>query len=387
MKSKVKVLHFSTHYENCGIGKYQEMFLDAMEGSDKVENIFFELSPNQIKMMESLDYDNAFKLLEENLKGFDVLHIQHEFSFYWNDEMERAVKIAKNLEKKIIVTIHTSPSVVHKKARITGLGPRSVLHYLRLLKAEKRFIRRFVSPIKSADIILVHNETTKRALEERGVPGGRIKKILIPVPEVEFTRKSDEISKALNVKSEDVVYCTVGFLHKFKGVKEAIKALCYLPDNYKLAIVGGMHEDHSAKFYDEITDLVLDLDLTDRVYITGYVAEDDRMNALLRECSVAVYPYDKEYYANVSSAALNNAFANHLPILAYPAESFKEINKAYGPALKLTSTFSYYELARELQKVNLEELAKDSKEFADKASYSQIAPSLVEHYINLVGRS
>jgi glycosyltransferase involved in cell wall biosynthesis len=379
----IKVLHLSTHNEDCGIGKYQEMFLDSMRNEEEIHNEFFELSPNQIKIMNKNDYENAFKLLDKKLKEFDVIHIQQEYSFYWLDELERAINIAKSQGKKSIVTVHTSANVGHTKARLTGLGPRSFLNFAKALISQKRFYKRFVNPMKIADLILVHNEVTKQSLVSRGVPEGIIRKIVIPVPEIDLTPKSTEIKENLKVKQGDVVYATVGFIHRFKGVTEAIKALRYLPENYKLAIVGGLHPGtDDIAIYDKITDLIDKLQLKDRVYITGYVAEDERMNALLRECDACVYPYEREYYSNVSSAALNNAFANHVPVIAYPTESFKEINTKF-PVIRLTQTFAYYELARELRKLNVSVAKSDSKKFAQDFSYPVISKELLLIYKNL----
>lgn len=380
MSRAIKVLHFSTHNEDCGIGKYQEMFLDEMKTETSVHNDFFELSPNQIKIMNKPNYSNAFDLLERTLKDYDILHMQHEYSFYWNDELERAVDIARRLGKKIIVTVHASANVAHKKAKLSGLGPRSFAHYARGLVSEKWFFKRFIDPLKKVDLIIVHNEVTKVSLTSRGVPSAIITKIVIPVPEVNFELKSNEIHEKLEVKSGDIVYATVGFLHKYKGVQQAIKALRYLPGNYKLAIIGGLHSGtDDVAIYDKITDLIADLGLKDRVYITGYVADDGRMNALIRECDVCVYPYDKDYYSNVSSAALNNALANNTPVVAYPTESFKEINSLQD-VLCLTQTFSYYELARSLKALDINDAKKKTADFSKDYSYSVISKSLVEIY-------
>lgn len=379
----IRVLHLSTHNEDCGIGKYQEMFLDAMEGNERVYNEFFELSPNQIKVMNRHDYQHAFKLLGRRLKDFDVLHIQHEYSFYWKDELQRAINIARSQGKKSIVTVHTSANVGHKKPRLRGIGPRSVVSHARALLSERRFFKRFINPMKRADLILVHNEVTKQSLVSRGVSAENIAKIVIPVPAIDLKPKSTEIKDKLQVKQGDVVYATVGFLHRFKGLTEAVKALKYLPSNYKLAIIGGLHPGtDDIGIYDKIADLITDLELRERVYITGYVSDDEQMNALIRECDVCVYPYNKDYYSNVSSAALNNAFANHVPVIAYPTESFKEINSTL-PAIKLTQNFSYYELARELKATDLKAAADASSQYAERFSYPLVSEKLVAIYESL----
>lgn len=379
---KIKVLHFSTHDEDCGIGKYQEMFLDAMSVSEEVENAFFEVSPNQIRTMPDDDKQATYRRLAAELANYDILHVQHEFSFYPHDEFLLACKAAKQAGKKLIVTIHTSPTVAFTRAVLPGYNPRSILHYLRAKRKEAHFMSTFIEPLKLADLVLAHNDVTKTALVGLGVREASIAEITIPVPKVDSSLKLHEISDRLNRKEGDVIFATTGFLHKFKGIDHAIKSLAYLPENYKLAIVGGMHQDHDNKIYNDLCDLIRNMGMINRVYITGYVPDDNKLNALIRECDVCVYPYEKKYYSNVSSAALNNAFANHIPVIAYPTESFKQLNRE-KEYMTLTQAFSYYELARELERNDRTAAKELSIEFAKKYSYYEVSKRLVTIYSSL----
>jgi len=384
MGSVIKVLHLSTHDEDCGVGKYQEMFLDTLSDHEGIENKFFDLSPNQIKVMNDTDLEKTMKQLSQELADYDILHIQHEFSFFYKDEFQRIVDVAQALHKKIIVTLHASPYVAYKPPKLLGLGPHSMVGYAKAIRLKRKFFKNFVAPMKEVDMIVVHNQVTKDSMASLGVDRERIVDLVIPVPAIDHAPKSKEIHDALRVKDKDIVYATVGFLHKFKGIKPAVKALKYLPENYKLAIIGGVHpQADNEAIYDEITDLIDKLGLIDRVYITGFVRSDEKMNALVRECDICVYPYDKTYYSHVSSASLNNAFANHVPIVAYPTESFKEIN-THMPALTLTQSCSYYEMAKSLKALNIVEAKKQSKDFAQSMSYPKIAPQIISFYEQLL---
>lgn len=382
-KETLRVLHFSTHNEQCGIGRYQEMFIEAMSTSSGVHNEFFPVSPNVSKAMSKLEFQEMLNQLDGYLRGYDVLHVQHEFSFFADDEMGQILSRAKDIGIKTIVTVHTSPNIVYKKLRITGIGPRSWLHYARKYKRNRWLFRSMIDPLKNADKVLVHNNVTQESLVRLGVDEGRIDKITIPVPVIDHQKKSTKIKESLSLKSGDIVMSTVGFLHRYKGLKEAINALCFLPANYKLAVVGGLHPfTDDVKIYDEIANLILDRNLQDRVFITGYIENDDEMNALIRETDVCVYPYDKEYYSNVSSAALNNSFANHVPPVVYPTASFVELDEGKGN-LTLTSTFSYYELARSVRELDIKKAKRSAIEFAEEKSYKRISQELVDIYKTL----
>jgi len=380
--SKLKVLHFSTHNENCGIGKYNEMFFDAMAPSELVENVFFETSPNILRVMNEDQKNVMYEALRAELSEYDILHIQHEFSFLHSVDFPRIAKVAKELNKKLIITIHTSPTLAYEKPHLSGFGPRNIVRFLRQLKRKVAFDKIFTSAVLLADKVLVHNTVTQNALTDLGVDKQKTEIIMLPVPAVDRSLKTTLITEKLDKKPGDVIIAITGFLHKYKGIDHAVKALTYLPANYKLAIIGGMHMDHDATLYDSIADLIRDLKLQDRVYITGFVEDDAELNALIRECDVSIYPYDRYYYSNISSASLNNGFANHKPVVAYPTDSFVELNNKTD-SMVLPKAFAYYELAREIENLDIEAATKKSKNFAQIYSYSIVSQDLMDIYTKL----
>ena len=87
-----------------------------------------------------------------------------------------------------------------------------------------------------ADLVLVHNEPTIESLKQLGVDPERIKKVIHPVQV--FDNRPDERYCASAAQTEgDVIYCCIGFLHRYKGLFDAVRALKFLPGNYKLAIL------------------------------------------------------------------------------------------------------------------------------------------------------
>jgi glycosyltransferase involved in cell wall biosynthesis len=379
--SKIKVLHYSTHNEDCGIGKYNEQFIAAMKvtSNDIVYNEYFPYSPNTTKFMTHDEFSKVLAEFKEQLSSFDILHIQHELSFYKHDELDRVVDAARSLHKPVIMTIHTAPDAQYKYPKRLGYSAHSFASYIREIRAAREFTRIHIVPIRKADLILVHNTATEDNLIKHGVGAEKIRIITLPVPNISFDDKSTEIKKALKHKDGDVILASVGFISATKGVKAAVRSLKYLPDNYKLALVGGIHPSGGGEEYlDEVSDLIIKLGLKDRVYITGYVDEDKRLNSLIQECDVCIYPYDNKYYKYVSSAALNNALANDKPAITYPTRPFIEINK--DETIAICKSANYYELARYVLQADYSKLAKRSKKYADKYSYFNESRNLVEVY-------
>jgi glycosyltransferase involved in cell wall biosynthesis len=379
----IKILHFSSRYEECGVAKYLGHYIKGMEDVPHIVNDYFDVSPYQTHDMGPADLEKMAADLRKKLKegAYDVLHVQHEFAMYAHDSFLRVVQAGKRAGVKVVLTVHTSPALAQQRPRLKGLGPRSIMKLLREKRHFNHFVETNIVPFRMADKLLIHNEPTARSLMNYGVPAERIQKILHPVQEYPQPPESHRIAEALNKKPGDVIYCTIGFFHRYKGIIEAVKALKFLPPNYKLAILGGMKADSDdVAFYDKVCDMIDMLGLHDRVYIAGYIPTDDELNAVIRECDVCVYPYNGVYYGQVSSGSINLAFANGRPAIAYPTTSIKELAAEADGAVVLCETFAYYELARELKRIDLGKQVELSKAFAKKMAWSKVSADLVSVY-------
>ncbi|MCB0538110.1 MAG: glycosyltransferase [Bacteroidetes bacterium] len=382
----IKVLHVTTHDEDCGIAKYQQNYIDSFtKNYPEIENQIFEYSPNKTKTMNEAQFNEALGLFKQQIANYDILHIQHEFGFFQHNELEQYVKFAKKMHKKVIFTVHTSPDVVIIIPKLGGIGPRSIYKYLRERRHANELIKRHVIPLRLADIVLAHNELTIKSLLEFGVAKDKVIRIKHPIPNLISRLSSDEIKSKLDYHEGDIIFACVGFMHKHKGLFDAVKALNYLPHTYKLAIIGGVHPfSDSADIYNKITDLIVQYNLQDRVYITGFIKEDNRLNSLIQEAIVCVYPYDGVYYGKTSSGALNLAFANSMPVIAYPTATIREIAEDSKGAAVLTDTFSYYELARKLLTTNFEEKRQQSVKYAKIMSWNMQTSKLTKIYKSII---
>jgi glycosyltransferase involved in cell wall biosynthesis len=384
MAAQIRILHFGSVNKEEGIAKYQHHYVDGMQGDDTVQNDFFDCSPLAFRGMPLAERAEVLNKLTASLADYDILHVQHEFGLFADTEFADIVSTGKQAGKKVVVTVHLSPAFAIKPAKLPGLGPRSLVAYARAKRHRKFMIARHVTPMLMADKLIVHNNMTLQALQDFGADPARIVRIPHPVQVYEDPPKSTLLAEKLQRQPGDVIYGISGYIYKVKGTVAAVKALQYLPANYKLAIIGGMHPmSDDIEMYDRVADLIVKLGLKDRVFITGFIEDDDDLNALIRECDIMVYPYDRLYYAHVSSGALNLSFANFIPPIAYPTDSFKEVAGEADGALVLTDTFAYYELARLLQTIDLPTQTKRVKAYAEKMAWPKVAKRLIDVYKSL----
>jgi len=382
----IKVLHLSTNNEECGIAIYQQNIVDGMGQNHPVENEFFDISPNKLKLMSGTELDAAIDKLLHQLNGFDVLHIQHEYSFYNGNQLQRIVDGAKGVGKKVMFTLHTPPHAhrrgVSRRLRLTP-HPRSWVNAKRAANGDKEFVTTYITPLMSADLLVTTSRASIESFASYGVDPSKMVVVELPVPKVKRGLSTTDITDNLQRRSGDIILSTAGFLSETKGIIPALKALVLLPSNYKLALIGGAHPSgQNDAFYDHVCDVMLDLGLRERVYITGYVQEDDRRDALIRETDICLYPYDRGYYDYVSSAALTNAIANDVPIVAYKTKTFIEMDDA-EPFLNFSQSANYYELARTVRSVDIAESIKRTKHYAEKFSVEKQAAKFAELYQQL----
>ena len=385
--SEIRVLHYTPYEEDCGVAIYQKQYIDAMKtmSTPNISNTIFATSPLVYRLLKPVEQQAVLKQLAQELKDFDILHIQHEFGLFIDDDFQEVFNVGKKSGKKVIVSIHLSPEFAIKPVRLKGLGVRSSVSYLLSMRNYNRLRDWHIKPLLQADLIIVHNEMTAEALKNFGIDSSRIKKIPLPAYSYPNPQPSDLIAKQLNKKPGDIIYCSVGILHRYKGLFDSIKALKFLPENYKLAIIGGMHPiSDEVQIYNKVCDLIDILGLKDRVYITGFVKDDNVMNSYIRECDVCVFPYDGVYYAHVSSGATSLALSNSLPIITYPTRVFQELSESSNGAIVLTDTFAYYELARELMRIDLKKQVELSKAFAQKMSWPKATQKLADLYTEVL---
>lgn len=382
-KALLKVLHVSTHHEPCGIGKFQEKCVEALRTMGGSVNDFYPLSLNKIKVMNSDNRRKELQKIVEASKDYDLVHIQHEFGFFYRDGLgfDELIVALKRNRTPVILTIHTAPELLLAPSQLSSLSVRGFLGYARRRYRNRQTIKYKIKPFSKVDKIVTFNRFTEEQLISlAGVEPQNIFKTMLPVPDAKLERNK-KIRQIMNVDDDTIILCTTGFINEYKGFDQAIKALKFLPDNYSLAILGGINPDSgNPSVYDGLTDLILTLGLENRVYISGYIEDDSELAVLMQGCDIALYPYSMQYYKMASSDAINKAISYRLPVVAYPTQSFKEINRAIDGTIMLTQSANYYELVRSIKNLNTEELISKEAEYYSHYNYQETARELLDIY-------
>lgn len=360
------------------------MYLEAMKKHDQeIVNDFFPYSPNYIVHQSGEKLNEVIDKLKSMVSDYDLVHIQHEFSFYKGSQIKQIVEVIKRNKIKLISTIHTKPILRPNTGSM--MSPRGAARKVKNRVINTKYLEA-ITPLSLSDLVIVHNEFTKSELIKVGFDANKILIKAIPVPVVEvfldkYTAEIAKINTEISRKKGDIIIATVGYLNPVKGTMHAVKAMTLLPGNYKLLVLGGVHpKAHNDEFLDDVSDFIVKHQLQKRVYISGFIKDDLLLNTLVANSDIVIYPYLRSYAS--SSAALNNAFAAGKPVIAFPAPAFKEINKT-EKHMVLCESFSYYDLVREIDAFDPEKIkawSTVSDNYRLKNSYVALSKELIELY-------
>jgi glycosyltransferase involved in cell wall biosynthesis len=381
----MKILHYSPHGELCGIGLHHETLVAYLNRVPGLENRFFRLGPASVSKLDKCLKNQAYQELGLALKDYDILHIQHEYSFFGQHDLNIILSLACRNHVKTCITMHLAPSIVYQptSVRISGWnsGKTFIAHRLR----QRQFNHSFIKPVSKADAVIVHNTNALTELTKLGVRPSRINIYPLPVQPVADTPElGSSIRSQLSAEQSDIVMCMIGFITRPKGILDGLRSLQFLPSSYKLAIIGGLHPNDPTGigYLDEIFEEAHRFGLTSRLYISGFVDSDSDMQAMIAECNLCVMPLDMRYYTAQSSASINIAFAHGIPVVGYPVPSLVELKDMKAPVV-LSKVSHPYELAREIMSIDYSKAAKLAEEYAKRYSYQSLSHHIAELYRSL----
>lgn len=173
--------------------------------------------------------------------------------------------------------------------------------------------------------------------------------------------KASEWKRSLGFDDTAIVVGLFGALSKYKDARTVVRALRYLPDHYKLILVGGAHPFSVRPFLadDNITDLLDAIaeagaarpGIEERIRFAG-ILSDQRFREAMQHCDYVVLPYHDA--GQLTSGVASNAFELGKRMVGTRTKMFHNFRKTYGDCFETYDVGNYLELRDRLKFFDLE---------------------------------
>ena len=186
---------------------------------------------------------------------------------------------------------------------------------------QRKFSALLLEAVERAICIITPSQyTTGQLLKHTSVPREKIR--LVPfgvdLPQDSLTLERCAFEREQVVGKGNEMIFTVGVIQTRKNTLNALKALRYLPERYRLVIAGGNGHGSEA-----IHDFIRTEGLGSRVVLLGY-APAERLPVLYNAASVFLFPSFEEGFG----LPVLEAMAHGLPVVASETSSLPEVGGA-----------------------------------------------------------
>ena len=409
----MKILHLSTWKQRCGIGDFTESVVDHLAALG-IENRVFALDVAALRYMTSGEFLEEMDRFARMARGFDLVHVQHEFSLYTGsggvfDTILHFAHLLEALQKAhqpVAVTFHSGaalqtllPSPASDQRLSAPCGAAAFLGAIRRIRLGRvagkldKLWRTRIAPFfdgrRGSFQAVVHTPRTRREMVDSGFAPGCVSVVPLgyQLRDQSILNDHSAAAKAKLGLAPDAVLLTIfGFVAAYKGHLTAVQALRQLPQQFHLAIVGGPHPGNAT---DQTLNNVLETwegQDPGRLTVTGYVS-CDMIDLYHAATDICLAPFQRGN--PTGSASLTWALTSGKPTIASNIPAFAEIQET-ADCLVLSAPGAVHELAWHIRQLAgnpplQQKLAQNALRFASEHSWDRVAARLVGIYAEMTG--
>jgi len=386
----LRILHVSTWKIPCGIATYCDNLVKALD-AEGTRNTVAPVHPAEWKYCLPVDIARWQQSIVQQARDVDLVHIQHEHGLFgYGVGSKFAVKrfgglltALQEIAKPVVTTFHTD-ICTHSRRGLRGKWDRFRRKYL----WSRHVTHHFGSESGRARAI-VHSSATRRSFVRHGFPVNSIQ--VIPhacLAPRNYTLSNEEAKAALGLPANSKLLSLFGFISQYKGHDLAMAALERLPENFHLAMVGGMHPEAKDDFLDKLL-ASIPASMAHRIHVTGWV-DRDTADTFFAATDVCLAPYRGKTLLS-GSGAITWGLSSGRPVIASKIEAFQNVDRI-GNCLFLVTPEKTSELAWAVQKlVNdaslRERLVANANRFSESHSWAQSVSELAKVYGAVLGKS
>ena len=323
----MKIAYVSTHLPTqCGIATYTDYLIHGIRKADPASEVKIvaeqgasPIKDDNLEVIPCWDRnENYVDPIISHTKGFDVIHIQHEYSIYNFDD--RLPTLLQGLDEKAkkIITIHcVRPAQFSERWSV-----------------DENFAARIAT---LADAVIVHLPTQEAILTRLGVPS---KKIHIIPHGTELNDEDKEVSrKRLGLPVDAKILLMIGFIKRHKCLHIVLDTLVEILEKFKdvyLFVAGGLAPTASKsdiEYAEYIGRRIEVLGLQKNVIYPNKFFPNEDVPYLLSSADIVLFPYYEEDRS--ASGSFHLAIGAKKPIIASRTPKFEELKNICDELLVL----------------------------------------------------
>lgn len=323
----MKIAYVSTYLPTqCGIATYTDYLIHGIRKADPASEVKIvaeqgasSIKDDKLEVIPCWDRnENYVDPIFSHTKGFDVIHIQHEYSIYNFDD--RLPTLLQGLDEKAkqIITIHCV-----RPAQFSERG-----------SVDEDFAARIAT---LADAVIVHLPTQEAILTRLGVPS---KKIHIIPHGTELNDEDKEVSrKRLGLPVDAKILLMIGFIKRHKCLHIVLDTLVEILEKFKdvyLFVAGGLAPTASTsdiEYAEFIGRRIEELGLQKNVIYPNKFFPNEDIPYLLSSADIVLFPYYEEDRS--ASGSFHLAIGAKKPIIASRTPKFEELKNICDELLVL----------------------------------------------------
>lgn len=397
-----EVVFVSSHDESCGIAYFTDQLVAdiAPMVPCKVIPLDLSLTRSTIKPIRRLA-DAHIKSICDSISLHEYVNIQIEWGLFGviPEDVSRRLKWLISANPRSVVTLHTTgfiqpvPRLREIIKRILKLNFIDAYHIARERRNVVRTVSAYCSVISEIKLhnapIIVHTERARKQIKTLfQYENVHVHPLSFPYCNFETKKYGEDllhsIKASLNIPNGSLSVGLFGFISRYKGHDDAVRAINNLPRKYHLFVFGRQHpqtirSDGGVDYYiSDLMSLIDDLGLHSRVHFLGEFSSKDFM-ALISAVDVAWLPYHE--VGQEGSAVAAQCIAGGKRVVCSASYAFDEMLKLDPKAyIVRVDIGNYNNLASATEMV-----VGDDRFVNDYSSGRYSAQTQRDMYLNLMG--
>ncbi len=364
----MKVAMLTTTGERCGIAAYT---CELVANLRNLPDTTVEIVPITEGKQPKEHYIAQSEQL--NAPDVDVVHIQHEYSF-WGGILPRSSaywELRYLIKKPIVLTAHTTYSLYEMLKVGTERRPHKWLVKQLLLRNRPYRESVEIAPFVTA-MTIVHTTAARNALIERGAKPGYIYVVPTGIPAPLPAPTGGEAFRERFGRQGRRLITLFGYVAFNKGYELTLDLLPDLPEDVTFVIAGGPRTADMEPYAHALKERIARSGLAQRVVMTGFLSDAEVAEAMAAS-EIVLVPHTQA----TGSYSVTIPLTHGKPILASDLDCFREISERID-CLELFRAGDVADYRKKLLALlcdpgRREKLSQAARKYAQRFSWPRVA--------------